>query len=137
MPSYCWSEAYALGISTIDEQHKQLFLLINELHEAAKTGQGKLTLGKMLDHLIEYAVTHFSTEETMLRQHGYTGLAQHKAIHEHFKAKVTDMRREFELGRLALSVAVMAFLQKWLIDHIAGTDRKYADLVRRKAVRGL
>lgn len=133
MPLYGWSAAYSVGIPTIDEQHKQLFSIINQLHAAMMSGQTKLVMGSTLGQLVQYTLKHFAWEEDMLRQRRYPELAQHRIIHEQFTARVHELRLDFESGKLAMGVEVMDFLQKWLVGHIEGTDRKYATYLRKAA----
>ncbi|MGB9912684.1 MAG: hemerythrin, partial [Candidatus Kapaibacteriota bacterium] len=42
-----WNDNYSVGVSIIDNQHKQLIRIINELHEGMGTGKGKDVLGKV------------------------------------------------------------------------------------------
>ena len=55
-----WNEKYSVKISTIDEQHKKLVAIINELYNSMKNGKSKEQLGKTLTDLVEYTKYHFS-----------------------------------------------------------------------------
>ncbi len=35
-----WNDKLVIGISRIDNQHKELIRIVNELHEAMKSGKG-------------------------------------------------------------------------------------------------
>jgi hemerythrin len=48
-----WTEKLSVGIDIIDEQHKVLFKIINDLHDAMKAGQSKLVIKEVLERLID------------------------------------------------------------------------------------
>ena len=50
----------------MDEQHKKLFSLLDELGTAMLAGTVRETFGKILRGLAEYAKTHFAQEELLL-----------------------------------------------------------------------
>jgi hemerythrin-like metal-binding protein len=125
-PIFPWLEKYSVGISQIDAQHQGLVRLINELHAAMGAGHGKDAVGKILDELVRYTQSHFSYEETLLKQRGYSKFAAHQAIHKTLTAQVVDLREKYRANKLTLTLQVMQFLKSWLGDHIMGHDHQYA-----------
>jgi hemerythrin len=61
-----------------------------------------------------------------MRDCGYPGYERHKAEHADLTKKVLEFSRDFEAGRIALSVSVLQFLKDWLVNHIQVNDRKIA-----------
>ena len=59
-----WTQDYAVGVTQFDDQHKELFRLINKLE--ATLGSGRDSLKEVLDGLIAYAAMHFKTEEDLM-----------------------------------------------------------------------
>ena len=51
-----WSKKFKTGIGQIDEQHKKLFEIINELHRAMKMKKGAKEVGQILERLTDYTV---------------------------------------------------------------------------------
>ncbi len=121
-----WHEKYSVGIPEIDTQHKGLIRLINDLHAAMATGQGKQAVGKIVDDLVRYTEVHFRSEEELLRQKKYSKFAVHQAEHKRLTAQVIGLREKYHGGTLALTLEVMQFLKNWLADHIMGHDHQYA-----------
>ena len=121
-----WHEKFSVGIPEIDTQHKGLIRLINDLHAAMTTGQGKQAVGKILDDLVGYTQVHFRSEEDLLRQKKYSKLANHQGEHKKLTAQVVELQEKYRGGRLMLTVEVMQFLKNWLADHIMGHDHQYA-----------
>ncbi len=69
-----------------------------------------------------------------MRQLDFPGYRQHKTEHDTFAIKVVDFQQEFHQGSLALTFEVMDFLERWLVNHIVGTDRKYSTFFNMKGL---
>jgi hemerythrin-like metal-binding protein len=121
-----WKDSYSVGIPEIDAQHKGLIRLINELHAAMSTGQGKQILGKTLDDLVQYTEIHFSFEEGIMRRKAYSELTSHHAVHVKLTGEVIELRNKFHSDKLTMSIEVMQFLRDWLAGHIMVHDQAYA-----------
>jgi len=126
MPIMKWSEDLSVQVSEIDQQHQRLIDLINQLHEAMLQKQGKQVVSKIIDELAAYTVYHFQTEEKYMQQFKYSGLLSHKNEHDTFVQKVDTFQKEFDAGKLGLSIEIMTFLRDWVTNHIMGTDKKYS-----------
>jgi len=120
-----WSDAFVLGIQEIDDQHKKLVNLVNELNAAMKSGKGVHQLAKVFEELKEYTVHHFATEEALFEEHNYPGMISHIAIHKKLVGQVLELEEKFKNNSGVLTTDVMNFLKDWLVKHIQGEDRKY------------
>ena len=127
-----WNESYSVGISQIDAQHKGLIRLINDLHGAMSAGKGKQALGTILADLVHYTKVHFTFEENLLREKGYSNLAAHHAVHQKLTQQVIELQQRFAAAKLTLTVEVMQFLKSWLADHILVHDQAYARELKAK-----
>ena len=134
MALLAWKDAYSVKIKEIDDQHKKLIDMINELNDAMSQGKAKEVLGAILDKLVTYAASHFALEERLFQTHGYEGYQEHKAKHEKMTAKVLDLQRQYNSGQAAMTIEVMNFLKNWLDKHIIGTDMKYSAFLNSKGV---
>jgi hemerythrin len=130
-----WSDSFSVNVSEIDLQHKKLVTMINELSDAMKQGRGKDIMGKIVTDLINYALTHFITEEKYFDKFGYPETDSHNKEHTAFAQRVSDFKEGFENGRLSLSIEVLHFLSDWLQNHIKGTDKKYSQFFNEKGLR--
>lgn len=135
MAMIIWNDSLSVNVAELDQQHKKLIAMINELHEAMKSGKGKEVLGRIVNGLISYTATHFQTEEKYFAQFGYPDADNHKKEHVAFVQKVTDFKNGFEKKQLTLTVEVMNFLSDWLKTHIMGTDKKYAQFFNEKGLK--
>jgi len=120
-----WNEALSVKIGAIDEQHKKLISIINELYAAMVERKGQRVLSDLVERMRNYAVTHFGTEERYMIEFKYLGYQAHKEEHEKFIAKVKDLEARLNNHSFVLSLEVASFLKDWLSAHILGTDKKY------------
>jgi hemerythrin len=134
MSLFAWKDGYGIGVPEIDAQHRRLFALADELHEALNKGKGKEVLQEVLKKLVDYTQTHFASEERLMHRCGYPDILAHKAQHEEFVRKASLLEREFQAGKTMLSIEVMQFVSNWLRQHIGGSDRRFAPFVLGKAV---
>ncbi|RWX48386.1 hemerythrin [Candidatus Electrothrix communis] len=130
-----WNDSFSVNVVKIDQEHKKLFEIVNELTDAMKAGHGKDVLGNILDRLISYTASHFQLEENYFQQVKYPDAAAHKKEHVAFVQKVTDFKKEFDDGRATVSVNILQFLSKWLQTHIKGTDQKYSSFLNEKGIK--
>lgn len=120
-----WSSQYSVGVPEMDAQHRRLVGLLNRLHEAMATGQGRAVLSSILNDLAQYTQSHFRAEEALMRQHDYPELASHRAEHERLTSTVQRHIADLQASKITLTVQVMQFLKEWLVTHIMGWDKEY------------
>lgn len=130
-----WNEKMMVNLSVIDNQHKKLIDLINALHDAMKAGKAKEILGKVLGEMIAYTDYHFSTEENLMRTHGFADFTKHKIIHDDLRKKALDLQKQHAAGVVTLSVDVSNFLKDWLKHHIGEMDKVLAAFLREKGLK--
>ncbi|MDX9703287.1 MAG: bacteriohemerythrin [Candidatus Auribacterota bacterium] len=130
-----WNQSYSVNVCEIDEQHKKLIALLNELYDAMKAGKSKDVLTKTLKGLIDYTVYHFGAEEKYMHKFNYPGYLSHKGEHEKLVRKVVDFQKEFEKGNASISIDLMNFLKDWVSGHIQGTDKKYSSFFNQNGLK--
>lgn len=128
-----WSNTYSVGIDVIDEQHKTLIHLLNELHTIQQQQGGDEQVEAILDELVKYTVYHFSTEEEMFRKYNYPEYEHHKGIHERLIQDVKKNIDDFKGKNESTSENLMIFLTDWLKDHILGNDKKFGLFMKQQS----
>jgi hemerythrin-like metal-binding protein len=121
-----WNPRFSVGSLVLDQQHKALIALINQLHAAMLKGALKEDMQHVFSELVYYTESHFKSEEGLMRQAGYPGLAAHHAQHVEFVAKARDLHAQLRAGRFTVSMDLLRFLKSWLGEHILGADQQYA-----------
>ena len=126
MASIVWDDKFKTGNSKIDNEHRKLIDLINQLSGAMQAGKGKEVCGKVLGDLITYTKTHFAMEEQLMATHSYAKTTEHKAEHAKLVQEVLDFQTKFNAGAVTLSVSLFTFLKDWLVNHIMKSDMALA-----------
>lgn len=132
MAYWRWNPSYSVGIAVIDNQHKRIIEYINELNKIStyNTQDNKHQVIKdVLFQLIDYTISHFSFEESLMEEAGYPLLKPHKKVHEAFIKRINFFKERFENGE-DISKQLMMELQMWLINHIQHNDTDYTEVVK-------
>lgn len=124
-----WNESFSVGVKELDEQHKRLFKIFDDLLGSLDTAADSRAVVDVLEGLKEYASVHFATEEKYMSECGYPQLENHKRTHEQFRKKVDDLCSNATMQPVTVLSDTLKFLYAWLSDHILSCDRKYASLV--------
>ena len=117
-----WKEFYSVGDPSIDAQHKQFLLLINELHDAIRAGNEHEKLKSLLDRMVLYTMNHFQHEEQLMQACGYPDFDNHKAEHDQMRRYTEGLRTNLNL---VTGQDVSRFLRDWWINHIMAEDQCY------------
>ncbi len=112
------------GFDEVDNQHKRLISILNELYVAMKSGKSEEIIDKILNELHSYTIYHFSTEERYMKKYGYPKFVEHKGQHDNFAARIKDFMKRRARGEATLSIELMNFLKDWLINHIITKDKE-------------
>jgi hemerythrin len=130
-----WTEKMSVGVKQLDDDHKRLVGMVNELYDGITAGKGKEALGPILDESIDYTKVHFGHEEAFFARTGYPGAAAHKHEHDELTRQVLDVQAKYKTGaKLTLTLEVMNFLKEWLVHHIQGSDQKYGPHLNAKGI---
>ena len=123
-----WNDTLATGIRQVDLQHQELIELINALEQANAAGRRQEALEECLPRLSAYMLFHFGTEEAMLLKADEAHASRHRTQHREFTDRITALRTQppesIDLSEL------VAYLQRWLVEHIMKTDRDLARQVK-------
>ncbi|MDH3979222.1 MAG: bacteriohemerythrin [Gammaproteobacteria bacterium] len=130
-----WRDEYSVGIDSIDQQHRKLINLINQLATAVDYSTGEEFEREALAELVDYTKTHFSYEEGLMEENGYPDFEAHKAQHNAMIREVDAVLAEYEEDHDLAMRHGFNYLKSWLIDHINGTDKQYSSFLISKGVQ--
>ncbi|WP_129126327.1 bacteriohemerythrin [Geomonas oryzae] len=130
MEIVAWSDSLSLGIAKVDEQHKRLIQMMEELDEAIRNNQGADVVEDVLTNLFNYAQAHFAVEEELFRKHKYPEMALHELEHQRFIAKAFAFKERLGNSKPGLALELLNFLSSWVLNHIELTDKRYAKYLR-------
>lgn len=128
MAYFEWGDDLVVGNKLLDDDHRDLIGLVNELHTATSCGEGREVVGSILERLIDYTSSHFELEEAHMEKVGYPKLAQHRLQHEAMLKQARALQARFEAGNITVAAQVSALLRDWLSLHIRREDKAMARL---------
>ncbi|MCA6063780.1 bacteriohemerythrin [Thalassolituus marinus] len=124
-----WNRSLETGIDIIDQQHRQLVKLLNDLAHQYVYGLEPDQLKEIVDGLVDYAAYHFETEEGLWVEafEGDEWFTRHHRSHDGFVGKVRSMQARIEQSPSLAGVDdLLSFLVSWLAHHILHDDRSMA-----------
>ena len=124
-----WSEDLNTNIDVIDKQHRRIVDYINRL-EDIKGKNDRAVEELVLNELVDYTLSHFAFEESLMEDAGYGFINGHKRVHQLFVKRVNDFIQRFKMGE-DITEELLTVLKAWLINHIRSDDNDYADIVRK------
>ncbi len=129
MKTFIWDRHFETGLTTVDEQHQKLVILINRLGDsfvAEGTGAAESLQG-VFDELARYAREHFGDEEQLMRAEHLAPeyIALHRAVHAEFAIQLSQLW-EFQNHTHDPRETLLGFLVAWLSFHILGEDQAMA-----------
>jgi hemerythrin len=131
MPIFLWKKSYEIGIAEIDNQHRNLVGIINELSDAMMNRKGYIIVPKILEKLVDYIQFHFTTEEEIMRETKYPALDEHCQEHLSMTTKVLEFKRSYAKDHEINTGEVLNFLCDWLKEHIVVSDKKLRAHIQR------
>lgn len=130
-----WDEKYSVEIQSIDNQHKEIFRLMDNLLESMKQGQVNNVITDVFYELEKYALSHFQKEEYFLLRFNYSGTEAHIAEHRFFSQKVALLKSDLSTGKVAAAFELLTFLRDWIEHHILVVDKQYSECFRQNGLK--
>lgn len=124
-----WMPENNIKVDFIDDQHRQLATLINQLEVALEENGNTSGAIKILRQIYAYASSHFAREENLMEMHRVPDLEIHRNEHFFFEDTVALIEDAVNDGNQFLAHEKLIFLAEWFIDHIRETDREYLQYV--------
>ncbi len=144
-----WNDKYSVGVTELDDQHKVLIDLVNDLdiiQSSIKTPQYEKQIDNILGEITKHAVLNFTTEEVLMKMFDYDLFETHKYSHDKFIHIITEHHKyivelmakqkqlkdnKFESEELEQEInarisKVTVFLQKSLTNHFVKEDKEYS-----------
>lgn len=116
-----WIPSYSVGNNQLDEQHKNLFELINDFFEV----EDKENALAVFAELKNTVIIHFKTEERYLEHINYPNKTAHIAIHNTMLKKFNLLHKKLQRYDIEIQHKIAMFLYNWLAKHILKEDMDY------------
>lgn len=130
-----WSENFSVNIEVIDNQHKELFDILDSCYELLLKNHDDDKYDKtiaILEQLKDYTIYHFKTEEEFMRKNGYSKFLSHKFAHDSFIDQINCFDiYSIDIDQKQYINNILDVVSNWIKMHILETDKnihKYLNL---------
>lgn len=122
-----WQKFYSVNVKEIDEQHQEIFKIINQIFEVGH--QKPEELKRIVKEMEDYSHYHFGVEEKYFKEFNYADKDAHEKMHQTYIEKVQEFK---EKG--TNFTEVRDFLAQWWIEHIQGADQQYSETFNKNGL---
>ena len=130
-----WTPAMSVGLKELDDDHKMLIRIINQLADIRGQSGREGALRRCVFALMRYAEFHFAREEQVMAACGFPELEAHKAEHVLFVERMRQVAQaldDVDVDKSPIDVELLEYLKGWLNHHILIVDMSYRPLVEGK-----
>ena len=126
MPLIAWTNQMNVGVKLLNNDHKMLMNLINNLHDGLVTGRTKPDLEDTFERLIAFTRLHHAHEEKFLAEAGYHDFQMHEQEHGQMVEQLLELQIQFtSTAQLGAEMEIVQQLRVWLFKHIQGADQQF------------
>ena len=124
---YNFKDEFKTNIDFVDEQHKRLFQIADEIYLLLTDNflvdkYDKIV--ELINELHDYTLFHFTAEEDYMTNINYIGLPEHKRQHKLFVDKLESIDlNDVDNKQNEYIKDLLSFINTWLIEHIYQTDK--------------
>jgi hemerythrin len=135
MASLIWNQSCTVGVQAMDDQHGILLDALNELRVELLHGAECRTVRTMLKRVTELMKLHVESEERLLAQHGFPGLAAHRAEQQKLLGRLAQFNVRFEQRQVGAVYELVEYLRKWFTTHTGIAGQKYGPWLQKCGVQ--
>lgn len=125
-----WKNSFAIGIDTIDAQHKKIFERLLAIENSIAKRDPWHVLRFLVEQLAEYMKFHLAVEEAILEIIKYPGRKEHLEAHAGIIEQMAELERGLKENTTADSL--VRFFENWFLRHVLDADRDYVAYIREE-----
>ena len=127
---------FLTGIDAVDDQHQRLVNMVTQLDTVRKTYYPTMkhkqkAVGEVVSEMIDYTISHFAFEESLMEDANYKFFKAHQRIHELFIKRAGEYKERWSSGEDIVD-ELYDVLHRWLFNHIHNDDRAFAPSVKKR-----
>jgi len=136
MPIIEWDENMSIGVYLIDEQHRELVSLINNISDAVDRGANTTEISRFIRRFYNYTITHFQTEESLMDHETYPEYFAQVREHLDCSLKALEFHRMFLENPDFNLKEFLAYIVEWFVHHTTGIDKTLSDHLLKRGLAG-
>ena len=90
-----WKKEYTVGIKKLDNQHKEIIKILNQIFKLQEKGKDEKEIERILGNLQDYIKEHFRTEEEYMLKYQYPGYEEQKKEHNQIIYRLCEFHKEY------------------------------------------
>ena len=119
-----WKPEYSVGIASMDDEHREMIALINDVYAKLGTSPDADTIEDCLEEIFNTISLHFALEERIMREQGYDEYKDHKEDHEDLLDEIRDLMDAFVNSPTQGARMLEERLSDWFAQHFASFDAR-------------
>ena len=123
--SLVWKREYECGNNTIDSQHRQLFIIANDLLSAIITGAPDNEVTEASEKLITHTIRHFHDEDKIFRSTKFPFADMHGRIHSSLAEDMNKLIENFQKGNASIGELFDFLAGRVVAEHMLTEDKKF------------
>ena len=127
-----WSPRYGTGIEIIDDQHRELFRIVDRLRRMVAGGMARTQVEDAIVDLVACSEQHFATEEAYMAKMDFPDLEAHITEHHAMLGSLQDLLAKFRESEQAMALVVPTFMEGWLRHHISDGDFGFVSFLKSR-----
>lgn len=120
-----WTDEFSIGNENIDNEHKKLIGIINDLVDLVELNGSRLKFAEILSNMTDYVLIHLKKEEKYIKKIGYPKLKEHIQEHRDYSYKIAMFNVTLLSSNPPDPKDIIEYLEKWWEDHILNFDMDY------------
>ena len=131
-----WNDKDSCGVEKIDNEHKALINIINDLNRCLLDNAGKAKQLETMECLLKKLEEHIVTEEEPMRIYDYKEKEFHTAEHMSFYIFVKDAYEKIKSENNELNDKMIETFAKRIYNHMVGIDKEYGEFLLENGYGG-
>ncbi len=123
-----------VGVRAMDDQHNILMDTMIELRQAVAHGECREQISEVLERLIEFTRMHFASEEQLLEQYEFPGLAVHCVAHQRILAQILQSAHRMQHSEQIQMRPLLLMLRESYTEHVEDMDQEYGPWLNERGV---
>ncbi len=126
-----WEPFHSVHVDVLDEQHRKLFDIVNDLIDEIEMGSNRLL--PIIHELVDFLAVHFRQEHIVMVESNYPDLLKHEQEHQRFNDKAAEFFQEYRQGDIDLEYKWITYLKAWVYEHTTRQDMRYGEHLLKNA----
>lgn len=117
-----------IGISKIDNEHKEIIENVNHLFDIKNNRKEEIL--KSFDSLLQKLKNHFNSEEIFMKEHNAINYISHKLEHDRAYNKYLNYYLSLKSGKINFDSEILLSFRSWIESHLVKKDKKLSSLIK-------